>query len=517
VSPDGARLDRTLGALLEQEALRTPGRPFLGVPGARTFTLGDVRDAAVRLAEQLSEGGLQAGDRVAIALPNGPNLVVSLLAVWSAGAVAVPLNPRSRGEELRAPLGRADPRFLLTDAQHRAAVLDEEAPSAEVPSHRTPDPAEPLVVGIRGGAGPTRGPGLPRDAALILHTSGSTGQPKGVVLTHRNLLANAGQVALGHRLTAADVALCVLPLFHINGLVVTLLAPLLSGGRIVVPPRFDAGRFWAWVAEHRATWFSAVPTILSRLLSSPAPAPEARASLRFARSASAPLPVAVMEAFEARFGVPVIESLGMSEAAGQVTTNPLPPGRRKPGSVGLAFAGRVRVVDEAGRPVPAGATGEVTVSGESVFPGYLDQPEADREALRDGWLFTGDLGHLDGDGYLFLTGRRKELINRAGEKIAPREVEEVLHRHGDIEQACVIGVPDPVYGEEVAAFVSLRPGRELAADAVTAFCRERLSSFKAPKQVFFVEDFPRGPNGKLQRRGLLDVYQRLQAGERNAT
>jgi sulfoacetate-CoA ligase len=312
------------------------------------------------------------------------------------------------------------------------------------------------------------------------------------------------------------VALCVLPAFHINGLVVTTLAPLLSGGEVVMPRRFDPERFWPLVAAHGVTWFSAVPTILSLLLSRPAPpAGEAR-TLRFARSASAPLPVAVLEEFEARFGVPVIESLGMSEAAGQVTSNPLPPALRKPGSVGRAFGNEVRVVDERGRPLPPGALGEVAVRGESVFGGYLGGVAP--EALRDGWLLSGDLGYLDRDGYLFLTGRRKELINRAGEKIAPREVEEVLHLRPEIEIACVVGVPDPLYGEEVVAFVELRPGRIFDADAIAAFCRGHLARFKTPKRIFQLHEWPRGPNGKVQRRRLLDVYRSLtHSNQRSST
>ena len=284
-----------------------------------------------------------------------------------------------------------------------------------------------------------------------------------------------------------------------------------------MPRRFEAERFWGWVRDHRTTWFSAVPTILSRLLSRSPPARESIATLRFARSASAALPVPVMEEFEARFGVPVIESLGMSEAAGQVTANPLPPAARKPGSVGIAWGNEVRIVDPAGRSLPPGTTGEVAVRGENVIRGYLDRPDADRESLRDGWLLTGDLGHLDGEGYLYLTGRRKEIINRAGEKISPREVEEVLHRRGEVEVACVVGVPDAVYGEEIVAFVSLRPGRQVPPDALAAHCREHLASFKVPRHVFLVEDFPRGPNGKLQRRGLLDVYRTLMASRGGAS
>jgi len=516
--------ETTVTALLDAQARRAPGRDYVIPPpddAGRSLTFEEVRWAMEMLAARLRASGLQSGDRVGIVLSNGPNIVVALLAVMSAGAVAVPVNPRLTREEIAALLDGATPTLLVTDVEHRSIAFSGEASVSAVEVDLALEPGNALVLATTGGRG--RGPAAvarppsPTDPALVLHTSGSTGRPKGVVLTHANLLANARQVALAHQLGPCDVALCVLPLFHINGLVVTTLAPLLSGGSVVMPRRFDADRVWGWIRAHGATWFSAVPTVLSLLLSRPPPPREALRTLRFARSASAALPLAVLEEFEARFGVPVIESFGISEAAGQVTTNPLPPARRKPGSVGLAFGNEVRIIDDAGRALSAGTTGEVAVRGENVFSGYLEDPEADGEALRDGWLLTGDLGHLDAEGYLFLTGRRKELINRAGEKISPREVEEVLHRRGEVEVACVLGVPDPLYGEEVVAFVSLRPGRHVAADAITAHCREHLAGFKVPKRIFFVEDFPRGPNGKLQRRGLLDVYRRLSTQERNLT
>jgi acyl-CoA synthetase (AMP-forming)/AMP-acid ligase II len=519
IDPAMNREPWTIGALLATRARTAPRAAWLIAPdGGAVLTPASALAAAERLVARLRTAGVSGGHRVGVVLSNGPNLAISLLAVTSAGAVAVPLNPRLTADEISAVVGDTRPTALITDAEHRGRLPGAEAARAaalDLDLERD----NPLVVSPARGSPPGATSVVavaPEDPALILHTSGSTGRPKGVVLTHRNLLANARQVARAHRLDAADVALCVLPLFHINGFVVTLLAPLLSGGCVVMPRRFDAERFWSWVEAHGVTWFSAVPTILSRLLSGAVPPPAARARLRFARSASAPLPIPVLEEFERRVGVPVIESFGITEAAGQVTTNPLPPAPRKPGSVGLAFGNEVRVLGPAGRPLPPGFDGDVAVRGESVFGGYLDRPEADREALRDGWLLTGDLGRLDADGYLFLTGRRKEIINRAGEKISPREVEDVLHRRGEVETACVVGVPDPLYGEEVVAFVALRPGRQVDAATLTAHCRAHLAGFKVPRRVFFVSDFPRGPNGKVQRRGLVDACRTLSSQERNA-
>jgi acyl-CoA synthetase (AMP-forming)/AMP-acid ligase II len=330
-------------------------------------------------------------------------------------------------------------------------------------------------------------------------------------LTHGNLLSNSGYVVAAHHLTSSDTALCVLPLFHINGFVVTLLSPLLSASGVVMPRRFSAEHFWHHVSDYRVTWFSAVPTILSKLLSHPSPAEIDTNGLRFARSASAPLPVAVLAEFEQCFAVPVIETYGISEAGCQVCANPLPPLPHKPGSAGRPVGNELKVVNSQGTSLPKGQVGEVVISGENVFGGYLDNAEADREALRDGWFHTGDLGFLDEDGYLFLTGRKKELINRAGEKVAPREVEEVLHRLPEVETAGVVGVPHQIYGEEIVAFITLRNNQKLEAEEVRQFCREHLADFKVPREVFFIEELPKGPSGKVQRRRLRDVYHHLTA------
>ncbi len=252
-----------------------------------------------------------------------------------------------------------------------------------------------------------------------------------------------------------DTALCILPLFHINGLVVTLITSMLVGSSLVLPKKFSSRHFWQWISTYNATWFSAVPTILSILLLQPIPSKAEFSSLRFARSASAPLPIAVLEEFETRTGVPVIESYGMSEAGGQVTSNPLH--LRKPGSAGLPFTNALRVVDEHGVPLDSNQTGEVVLRGPNVSIGYLDNAAANRESFRNGWFYTGDLGYRDADDYVFLVGRKKELINRAGEKIAPREIEEIIYRMPEVESAAVVGVPDSLYGEEVACFLVLRP------------------------------------------------------------
>jgi acyl-CoA synthetase (AMP-forming)/AMP-acid ligase II len=508
------KLFRSLRELVELRGSDLPGKVFIISPeSGASLTFGAYRTAVLELDAKLKELGVQPGSKVAVILSNGLNAAVAILAVMSAGGVAVPINPRLTEQEIAGLLAHSKAQLVITDQRNNGNLPNAVRDAGE----RGLDGVEsdnPYRL-FRAAAQDTQGspnagchPGW-KDPALILYTSGTTGHPKGVVLTHGNLLSNSGYVVTAHHLTCTDTALCVLPLFHINGFVVTLLSPLLSGGAVVMPRRFSAEHFWHHVSDYRVTWFSAVPTILSKLLSHPNPAEIDTSGLRLARSASAPLPVAVLAEFEQRFAVPVIETYGISEAGCQVCANPLPPLPHKPGSAGQPVGNRLKVVDSRGTPLPKGLVGEVVISGENVFSGYLDNADADREALRDGWFHTGDLGFLDEDGYLFLTGRKKELINRAGEKITPREVEEVLHRLPEVETVGVVGVPHQVYGEEIVAFITLRHDQKLEAEEVRQFCREHLAGFKVPREVFFIEELPKRPSGKVQRRRLRDVYHHL--------
>ncbi len=506
---------RSLGELLERQGHAFTERTFLTAPETGiSFTFGHYRQAVREFAAILREKGMAGGERVAVVLTNGLNAAVAILGIMVGGGVAVPVNQQLKGQEMAWLLESSAARLLVTDRRNENFLPDaiRKTDSIHLDGNEPDNPY--LLYRVSGRAAEPADEAeriIPawNDPALILYTSGTTGRPKGVPLTHGNLLTNAGQVRRAHLLTPGDVALCVLPVYHINGFVMTLIASLLAGSGVVMPNRFSASRFWEWVRDHRVTWFSAVPTILSLLLSHDSPPREEIATLRFARSASAPLPVAVLEEFERRSGVPVIESYGMSEAAGQITSNPLPPLPRKPGSVGMAVGNELAVVDEKGAFLPSGSIGEVVLRGENICVGYLDNPDANQEAFRDTWFYTGDLGYLDEDGYLFLTGRKKELINRAGEKISPREIEEIIYRLPEVEAAGVVGVPDPLYGEEVTAFVSLRRGKTVAADRIRDLCREHLAGFKVPREIFFIDEFPRGPNGKIQRRLLLDVYEQI--------
>ncbi len=339
--------------------------------------------------------------------------------------------------------------------------------------------------------------------ALFLHTSGTTSRPKGVPLSHANLLASATNVAATYALSPQDVSLCVMPLFHVHGLVASTLATLHTGGTVVVPPRFSASAFWPAVRTHRVTWYTAVPTIhhvlLTRAEADQAPA-AGTSGLRFIRSCSAALAPATMAALEARFGCPVLEAYGMTEAAHQMASNPLPPAPRRPGSVGRGTGVQIAIMDEAGRLLPAGTPGEVVIQGPNVMHGYHNNPEANAAAFTNGWFRTGDQGVLDADGYLTLVGRLKELINRGGEKIAPREIDEVLLTHPAVAEAVCFGVPDAKYGEEVAAAVVLRGDATEA--SLMAYCRERLAAFKVPKTIYLLTHIPRTATGKIQRRAV---------------
>jgi oxalate---CoA ligase len=453
-----------------------------------------------RLGLELRRAGLKPGDRIAIVLPNGPAIALMLLAAMSVGSAA-PLNPKYRQEEFR---------FYLEDLRAAALITDGQSPAAlaAMPASTTPIEVrgEGLSIELAVPAGTVDASGTgrptPDDEALVLHTSGTTSRPKIVPLRQRNLARSARNIAASLQLTASDRSLTVMPLFHIHGIMSGLLAPLAVGGSVVCTPGFDAFAFHRWLEELRPTYYSAVPTMHQMVL---ARSPDFRpTSLRFVRSSSASLARPVLEGLVERFGVPVIEAYGMTEASHQMTCNPLPPGTVKPGSVGIPTGIEVAILDSANNVLPSGERGEVAIRGATVVDGYENNPTANEAAFTDGWFRTGDEGMLDEDGYLFLTGRLKEQINRGGEKISPLEIDEVLLRHPAVAEAVTFAIPHDKLGEEVGAAVVLVDGGEATEQDLRTYLRGQLAPFKVPKQIVFVTEIPKGATGKLQRIGLAE-------------
>jgi acyl-CoA synthetase (AMP-forming)/AMP-acid ligase II len=346
---------------------------------------------------------------------------------------------------------------------------------------------------------------VPEDIAILMHTSGTTGRPKAVALTHANLMASVHNISVHDALCPADTGLVVMPLFHGHGLIGATLSSLYAGAKIVLPERFSAHLFWPLVAAHSVTWYSAVPTIHEILLvradSDHAPG---RSGLRFVRSCSAPLSRAMLKRLEDRFAAPVIEAYAMTETSHQVTSNPLPPGVRKPGTVGPGTNVEVAIMDDGGKLLEAGNPGEVVVRGATVMHGYCRNPEANRQSFHDGWFLTGDLGVLDRDGYLTITGRIKEMINRGGEKISPSQVDAVLLGHPAVAMAACFPVPDPIYGEEIHAAVVTKT--EVTAAELQTFCGSHLSAFEIPKVIHFVKALPTSATGKVDRHQLTQLF-----------
>jgi acyl-CoA synthetase (AMP-forming)/AMP-acid ligase II len=466
-----------------------------------TLSHTELRDVTEALAEQLHSLGVRPGDAVAIVMENSPATVVTFLAVVRASAIALPINPQLRRREVEAELSEMRPVLMLVgDGAYDEAVAA--AGAAGIATHAVGQGRRPALDGVARARGALAD--VEADAvALLLHTSGTTSRPKAVPLRQRNLAASASAVAEGYGLEADDRSYCLMPLFHVHGLVASTLASLAAGGAVVVPRRVRPGGLWQHVREHGVTWFSAVPTILSKL---PPASHDEPGSLRFARSCSSALAPQLWDELEQRFDVPVVEAYGMTEASHQMTSNPLPPRDRQPGTVGLPAGAEVAVVDDDWRPCPTGVAGEVTVRGPGVVDGYLDNPEANAASFRDGWFRTGDLGHLAGDGYLTLDGRLKELINRGGEKIAPREVDEALLAHPTVREAVAYGVPDAKWGEVVHAAVVV--DGSVSPDELRAFCADRLAAFKAPRRIHILADIPKGPTGKVQRRTLAEALDR---------
>jgi acyl-CoA synthetase (AMP-forming)/AMP-acid ligase II/acyl carrier protein len=457
--------------------------------------------------EGLNQLGIGRGDRVAIVIPNGPEMAVAFLCVAACG-VSAPLNPNYRDTEFD---------FFLKDLNAAALLvignLDSTAVAvaqrAGIPILRM-KPAETgsdILFNLSGetklSPKKTGITGLD-DEALILHTSGTTSRPKMVPLTHRNLSASATNISQVLQLTRGDRCLSIMPLFHIHGLMASLCASLVAGGSVVCTPGFYAPQFFDWVGQFQPTWYSAVPTMHQSILerASTNQAVLDRVQLRFLRSSSAPLPPRVMAELELVFRAPLIEAYGMTEAAHQIASNPLPPLPRKPGSVGLPAGPELAIMNEDGSSLlPRGQIGEIVLRGENILSGYSDHAEANEKAFTEGWFRTGDLGSIDPDGYVFITGRSKEIINRGGEKISPREIDEILLEHPAVAQAMTFAIPDTKLGEDIAAAVVLRqPGA--TEKELRHFLGQRLSAYKLPVKIVFLEEIPKGPTGKPQRIGM---------------
>ena len=500
-----ASADTIVAALARGES----ATPALSAPGRGGLDYGELRAQIGQVGRWLRGAGIGSEDRVAIVLDNGPAMASAFvcLAPWCATA---PLNPAYKAAEFE---------FYLADLEAKALVVAAASASPAIAVARARG-VPVLHLEEIGPAGAWRFAGqaaqadpTPRDAAataLVLHSSGTTSRPKMVPLSQRNLVASARNIAGTLGLAPGDRCLNIMPLFHIHGLMAPVLASLVAGAEVVCAPGFDALRFFAWFAEVRPTWFSAVPTMHQAILARAArnqAALEGNA-LRFVRSSSASLPPPVMAALEQAFAAPVVEAYAMTEAAHQMCSNPLPPGIRKPGCVGPAAGPAVAVMDAAGQRLPAGAEGELVIRGANVTSGYLGNPAANAEGFHpcpnggERWFRTGDQGVMDADGYVKVTGRRKEIINRGGEKVAPLEVDEALLAHPAVQEACTFALPHPRLGEEVAAAIVLTAGATASEREVRDFVGARLANFKTPRKLVFVAEIPKGPTGKIQRIGL---------------
>jgi long-chain acyl-CoA synthetase len=476
-----------LSQLPDLRAAENPAAPCL-TDDEVTLTNAQFLDTVRRAAATLQRTGVGPGDVVAVMLPNTVNLVVSLFAAWRLGAAVTPLNPSLSADEAT---------YQISDAASKVLI------AAKSPAFDVPAPVlTPQELTAQPATGDTPEPPAEDALALLIYTSGTTGRPKGVMLDHANLNAMCGMVVDAFTLTAADHSLLILPLFHVNGIVVGTLSPLIAGGCATIAGRFDPKTFFARVERSRATYFSAVPTIYTMLANLPAEQKSDTSSLRFAVCGAAPASVELLTRFESRYGVPIVEGYGLSEGSCASTGNPL-HGKRKPGTVGLPLPGqRIRIVDAGGNPVPDGETGEVLIAGPNVMRGYLNRPEETAKTLVDGWLHTGDIGRLDEDGYLVLVDRAKDMIIRGGENIYPKEIEAVVYRLPEIAEAAVVGRANEIYGEEPVLFVSAKPGATVDVDALRAHISASLSKYKWPVEITILDELPTNAVGKIDKPSL---------------
>src|SRR5690349_6120527 len=505
--------------ILKARVAAASDKPFLlSEAGGRKFSYLEFQAAVDRAAAMLTSQGIGKSDVVSLLLPNSVEYIIGYFACWKLGALAGPVNSLLKEHDIEFVMNNSEAKAILVAAEfwdriqniaedlpHLQAVIafDDEAEATDPKWQKyIPDRGQPATEAavddlIRSD-----------DDAIIIYTSGTTGKPKGCLLTHGNLIANARQISQWLGFTEEDRLLTIMPLFHMNAVSVTTMSALYAGGSTVVSPKFSASRFWNIISDYQVTSFGSVATMLSMLLSTyPDGVPKGLKTnqLRFAMCGSAPVPAEVMKRFEETFNCLVVEGYGLSESTCRSTFNP-PDKRRRPGSCGLPIGNEMRVVDDDDHDVPDGELGEIVLRGENILKGYFKNEAATATAFRNGWFHTGDIGYRDADGFYYIVDRKSDMIIRGGENIYPREIDEVLYQHPQIAAAAVIGVPDELYGEDVAAVVVLKPEAKISEEEVIEFCKARLADYKCPKTVRFVADIPKGPTGKLLKRELAQMF-----------
>jgi sulfoacetate-CoA ligase len=502
---------RTIRYHVEKQAKEQPDKVFMVAPEPNLeLTYAQLRDSCIQYGTQFKKMGLEKGDKISFMMGNGYQTTRIFLGAMYAGLVIAPINLNAQPSQLTYVLDHSDTKLVfVTEFQRQrlmealgqvnrnieVVVIDKDAkeifPETDVPTYSFPD------VTIE-------------DPALLLYTSGTTGLPKGCILTQKNMIAGGEYVTLAHQLATDDIGLVSLPLFHINAEIVSVMAPLVSGSSIVMPERFHATEFWPMISNYRCTWFSVVPTIISYLVASTDIQDKGYHldQVRFGRSASSALPPALHKAFEEKFGISIVETMGITETAAPVFSNPLDPTKRKYGSPGQAVGNEVKIVNKDGEKCPPGVVGEIMIKGDNVMKEYYKAPDITAKSLEpDGWFHTGDLGYIDEDGFVYVTGRIKELIIKGGENIAPKEIDECLYCHPAILDAAACGIPDKHYGEEIMVCYTLKPGCTVSDEELREHCLAQLGKFKTPKVIVCVEELPRGPSGKIQRLKLCEYVE----------
>ncbi len=494
---------RTIRFFVDKHAADQPDKVFMYAPEPQLeMTYSQLKTACLKLAAQMGKRGLCKGDKISLMMGNGYQTTALFLGAMYSGLVISPLNLQSQPSHLTYVLNHSDTKLVFTtdfqlerlqealkgvDRPIEMVVIDKHAceifPEDDICSCSLPDLSE-------------------GDPALLLYTSGTTGRPKGAILTQKNMVAGGQNVVLAHDLCPEDVGLVSLPLFHINAEIVSVMAPLVRGSSMVMPERFSATEFWPLISQYRCTWFSVVPTIISYLASSTDIEGKNYnlSQVRFGRSASSALPPSLHKDFEQKFNISIIETMGLTECAAPVFSNPVDPAKRKYGSPGVAVGNIAKVIDKEGSECPRGTIGEIMIKGDNVLREYYKDPENTSKALEpDGWFHTGDLGYMDEDGFVFVTGRLKELIIKGGENISPREIDECFYCHPAILDAAACGIPDQHYGEEILVCYTLKPGCSCTEEELRDHALKHLGKYKTPKMIVCLEELPKGPSGKIQR------------------